>query len=155
VYEEPQPPESGQFETPLLAAMFYMRGAQIQAIAAQLRARDFRYPMHQEMYSLILSESRKTPMDWPPSIFDVVDRLSIGKRGYAIHARENVANMLKVYGPMTATDVELCVDMIRECAGKRRRFNAAVKAMQLACDSEMNLAEVDSQTDRLLREARK
>lgn len=156
---DPRPPESGQYETAFLASLFFTPAAVItREIATRVRPDHFAYGLHRSIYHATLMECRQMAGGsvLPPSALAIRDRLGrLDDEGYQGMVRGNLCRMVEQYGPLTPQEQIACIQQIVEIAGKRKRYEAACRATEIACDPMLRLDEIDQKLDALWQKARK
>lgn len=155
------PPDPGSHEQAILGGLFYMESPDIiRNIATRLRSDHFKYPLHRSIYKAIIAVAKRNDPDnrgFPPFIYDVMDRLtgSTTEEGYQGVIRGNLATMLTQRGPLSEDEMDTCILFVKECAGKRARFDAATKILKMCCSVEMSVDVLDQNIDLLWKAARK
>jgi len=144
------PPDTGDFERSVLGLLAMSLPEDVLTVADSLPPTDMQWPLHQALYKRIVKAIRNGTSvmeqiaDCDPWLeSDVKGTMPRKYLGFAMDvAAEN------------GTQLAFCIEQIRDGAARRRRFEAARRAMEIACDTDKSIGEIDTATNALFKRAR-
>lgn len=147
------PPQADSYEQALLGALLVFPDALVSEVFQTLRVDDFRIAFHKALYKALYRVWRQE--GW----MDLA--LALERTDTWKHRLETTTLSPRLYLTVALQchvesegELRWCVEMIQEAAARRRRFEAAIQAMLMACDDDKPIGEIDAATNALFKRAR-